>query len=107
MTDKLSDKEKALLILEKANECFTECAGEIRKLNDSLYSLTKAFEETRDMLKRCLNEEQNNGNVHKDCEYYDLDGDYCGNYLMGRYTGLAFEVSRWDKCIEDLVEEDD
>lgn len=34
MTDKLSDKEKALLILEKANEGFTECAGEIRKLND-------------------------------------------------------------------------
>ena len=45
MTDKLSDKEKALLILEKANEGFTECAGEIRKLNDSLYGLTKAFEE--------------------------------------------------------------
>ena len=105
MTEKqLSDKEKALLILEKASEEFTKCTTEIRKLQESLYTLNCAFENASDMLKRCLNEEEYNGNVHKDCEYYDPEKDVCINYMMGRYTGLAFEVSRHDRCIKDLVE---
>ena len=105
MTEKqLSDKEKALLILEKASEEFTKCTTEIRKLQESLYGLNCAFENASDMLKRCLNEEENGGNIHKDCEYYNSERDFCGNYMMGRYTGLAFEVSRHDKCIKDLVE---
>ena len=106
MTEKqLSDKEKALLILEKASEEFTNCTTEIRKLQESLYDLNCAFENASDMLKRCLNEEENGGNIHKDCEYYNSEKDFCSNYMMGRYTGLAFEVSRHDKCIKDLVEE--
>lgn len=105
MTEKqLSDKEKALLILEKASEEFTKCTTEIRKLQESLYALNCAFENASDMLKRCLNEEENNGNIHKECEYYNSEKDYCSNYMMGKYTGLAFEVSRHDKCIKDLVE---
>jgi len=105
MTEKqLSDKEKALLILEKASEEFTKCTTEIRKLQESLYALNCAFENASDMLKRCLNEEENGGNIHKECEYYNSEKDYCSNYMMGKYTGLAFEVSRHDKCIKDLVE---
>ena len=100
----LSDKEKALLILEKASDEFTKCTTEIRKLQESLYALNSTFENTSDMLKRCLNEEENEGNIHKDCEYYNPKNDYCGNYMMGKYTGLAFEVSRHNKCIKDLVE---
>lgn len=105
MSSDLSDKEKALLILEKASEEFTKCTTEIRKLQESLYALNCAFENTSDMLKRCLNEEENEGNIHKNCEWYDPDKDFCSNYIMGKYTGLAFEVSRHDKCIKDLVRE--
>ena len=101
----LTDKEKALLILEKASEEFTKCTTEIRKLQESLYALNCAFENASGMLKRCLNEEENEGNIHKDCRCYNPDKDYCSNYMMGKYTGLAFEVSRHDKCIKDLVDE--
>ena len=97
----LTDKEKALLILEKASEEFTKCTTEIRKL----HALNCAFENASDMLKRCLNEEENGGNIHKDCRWYNPDKDFCSNYMMGKYTGLAFEVSRHDKCIKDLVDE--
>lgn len=100
----LTDKEKALLILEKASEEFTKCTTEIRKLQESLYALNCAFENAGRMLNRCLNEEANGGNIHKECEYYNSEKDYCSNYMMGKYTGLAFEVSRHDKCIKDLVE---
>ena len=106
MTEKqLSDKEKALLILEKASEEFTKCTTEIRKLQESLYGLNCAFENASDMLKRCLNEEENGGNIHKECEWYNPEKDYCSNYMMGKYTGLAFNVSKNKECIKDLVNE--
>ena len=34
-----------------------------------------------------------------------VNNDFCSNYMTGKYTGLAFEVSRHDKCIKDLVNE--
>lgn len=104
MSSDLSDKEKALLILEKSSEEFNKCAKEVRELNYKMEDLRKAFENARRMLKRCLNEEENGGNIHKECEWYKPEKDYCSNYMMGKYTGLAFEVSRHDKCIKDLVE---
>ena len=100
----LTDKEKALLILEKSSEEVNKCAKEVRELNYKMEDLRKAFENARRMLKRCLNEEENGGNIHKDCEYYHQERDFCGNYLMGQYSSLAFEVSRHKSCIKDLVE---
>ena len=44
-------------------------------------------------------------NVHKDCEYYDIERDNCRNYAMGTYAGLSYHVSRHDKCIEEIVKE--
>lgn len=46
-------------------------------------------------------------NVHFDCEWYDVNTDDCLNYAMGIYCGLAFDVSRHDKCIKDMVEKND
>ena len=101
----LSDKEKALVILEKSRDEFNECTREVRKLTDRLYQLTQAFDSASTMLKRCLNEEGNGGNIHKDCKYYDSKKDYCMNYLMGKYSRLAFNVSKNKECIKDLVNE--
>ena len=104
MSSDLSDKEKALLILEKSSEEFNKCAKEVRELNYKMEDLRKAFENARRMLKRCLNEEENGGNIHKECEWYNSEKDYCSNYMMGKYTGLAFNVSKNKECIKDLVE---
>ena len=103
MTNKLSDIEKALLILDKADEKLTECKAELRQLHETLFELNSAFENTSKLLKRCLNEKENKWNIHKNCEYYDSEKDYCSNYMMGKYMGLAFEVSRHSECIKDLV----
>ena len=101
----LSDKEKALLILKKSSEEFNNCAKAVRELNYKMEDLRKAFETTGRMLKRCLNEEENGGNIHKECEWYNPEKDYCSNYMMGKYTGLAFNVSKNKECIKDLVNE--
>ena len=69
------------------------------KVND----LNNAFQNTSRMLKRSLNEEKLGKNVHNDCEYYNQETDTCYNFLMGKYSGLAFEVSRYDKCIKDII----
>lgn len=102
--EQLSDKEKALLILKKAENAFNECGKQLRETQTAFMELTSAVETASDNLKRVLNEEENNGNVHKKCKYYNLEKDYCSNYMMGKYTGLAFEVSRYDRCIKDVVE---
>lgn len=101
----LSDKEKALLILKQSTEEFQKCAKEVRELNYKMEDLRKAFETVNRMLKRCLNEEENGGNIHKDCEWYNPNKDSCSNYMMGKYTGLAFNVSKNKECIKDLVNE--
>ena len=100
----LSDKEKALLILEKSKDAFKECRKQLEETKDAFDELTKAMECANTQLKRVLNEEKNNGNIHKECEYYHEETDCCYNYLMGMYCGMAFEVSRHNKCIKDLVE---
>ena len=101
----LSDNEKALLILETSQKEFQKCAKEVRELNYKMEDLRKAFETASRMLKRCLNEEENGDNIHKDCEWYNPNKDSCSNYMMGKYTGLAFNVSKNKECIKDLVNE--
>lgn len=101
----MNDKDKALLIMEKSYDEFKECKEEIKKLHQRLLRLNIAFENANALLKRCLNEEENEGNIHKECEYYYAEKDYCSNNMMGEYCGLAFEVSRHPKCIKDLVKE--
>ena len=44
-------------------------------------------------------------NIHKNCEYYDIERDNCRNYAMGTYAPLSYHVSRHDKCIEEIVKE--
>ena len=67
------------------------------------YFINSKFEKE---IIRFLNEEKNQGNVHKDCKWYNEEKDYCSNYMMGVYTGLAFEVSRHNKCIKELIKDD-
>lgn len=101
----LTDKEKALLILEESTNAFNECQKQLRETEQTFRECQKAFEYANTLMKRILNEEENGGNIHKECEWYNPEKDYCSNYMMGKYTGLAFEVSRHDKCIKDLVKE--
>ena len=104
MTEQLSDKEKALLILEESKNAFNECQKQLRETEQAFKECQKAFKYANTLMKKILNEEENGGNIHKDCQYYNSEKDYCSNYLMGKYMGLAFEVSRHKSCIKDLVE---
>ena len=105
MTEQLSDKEKALLILEKSQKKFEEAEEQFKELTKAILGLKIAFEHSEKLLKRVINEESNQGNIHQECEYYNNEKDFCSNYLMGKYVGLAFEVSRLDKCIADVIKE--
>ena len=106
MTKKLSDKEKALLILEKSRDAFDECSKQLRETEKAFRECQKAFEYANEQMKRILNEEENDGNIHKECQWYNSEKDYCSNYMMGCYTGLAFEVSRHKKCIDDMIKDE-
>ena len=101
----MSEKDKAVYILKNSKNKFDELSKSVRKLSEEVEELRIAIEYSSTLLRRVLNEEAIGDNVHKDCEYYNSEKDYCSNYMMGRYTGLAFEVSRHDKCIDDLVKE--
>ena len=103
----LSRKEKALVILEESTNDFNECQKQLRETAHAFIKCKKAFEYANALMKRILNEEENEGNIHKDCKYYDSKKDYCRNYMMGCYTGLAFEVSRHKKCIDDMIKDGD
>ena len=103
----LSRKEKALLILEESKNAFNECQKQLMETEQAFGECKKAFEYANTLMKRILNEEENGGNIHKDCKYYNSEKDYCGNYMMGSYTGLAFEVSRHKKCIDDMRKDGD
>ena len=107
MTKKLSNKEKALLVLEKSRDAFDECSKQLRETEKAFRECQKAFEYANDQMKRILNEEENGGNIHKECQWYNSEKDYCSNYMMGCYTGLAFEVSRHNKCIDDMLKDGD
>lgn len=107
MTEKQSDLEKALIIYKESRNAFEELNNQIRELQQAFNECTKAMKTASTYLQRALNEEENGGNIHKDCRYYNSEMDYCSNYMMGRYTGLAFEVSRHKKCIDDMRKDGD
>ena len=108
MTGKqLSDREKAEIIFKQSSDEFEKLAKEFWEVYDAFTNLQSTFKCAATLMKRSLNEEKNNGNIHKDCKYYNQEKDYCSSYMMGVYTGLAFEVSRHKTCIKDLVEKDD
>ena len=98
----LSEKEKALIILEESKNAFNECQKQLNETAKAFIECKRAFDSANTYLKRVLNEEENEGNIHKDCKYYDSEKDYCRYYMLGRYTVLAFEVSRHKKCIDDM-----
>lgn len=99
-----TDKEKALLILNESKKEFKNCEKQFKELAKRLDDVSSALEYANTLLKRVLNESEHL-NIHKDCKYYHEDTDCCHNYLMGCYTGLAFEVSRHEKCIEDIIKD--
>lgn len=98
----VSRKEKALIILEESTKAYDECSKQLRETEKAFRECAQALVSANTYLKRVLNEEENEGNIHKDCKYYDSEKDYCRNYMMGCYTDLAFEVSRHKKCIDDI-----
>ena len=103
----ISEKEKALIILEESVKAYDECSKQLMETKKAFRECGQALASANTYLKRVLNEEDNDGNIHKDCQYYNSEKDYCGNYMMGRYTGLAFEVSRHKKCIDDMRKDGD
>ena len=103
----LSEKEKALIILKESTNAFNECQKQLNETEKAFRECAQALASANTYLKRVLNKEENGGNIHKDCEYYNSEKDYCGNYMMGCYTGLAFEVSRHKKCIDDMIKDGD
>ena len=103
----LSGKEKALLILEESKNAFNECQKQLNETGKAFLECKRALDSASTYLKRVLNEEENEGNIHKDCNHYDSEKDYCRAYIMGNYTELAFEVSRHKKCIDDMRKDGD
>ena len=103
----LSRKEKALLILEESTNAFNECQKQLNETGKAFLECKQALDSANTYLKRVLNEEENGGNIHKDCKYYISEKDYCRNFMMGGYTELAFEVSRHKKCIDDIRKDGD
>ena len=103
----LSRKEKALLILEESRNAFNECQKQLRETEKAFRECEQALKSANTYLKKVLNEEENGGNIHKDCKYYISEKDYCRKYMMSNYTGLAFEVSRHKKCIDDMRKEEE
>ena len=104
---KLTRTEKALIILKESKNAFNECSKQLRETEKAFRESEQALESANTYLKKVLNEEENGGNIHKDCKYYNSEEDYCSNYMMGIYTGLAFEVSRHNKCIDDMRKDGD
>lgn len=103
----LSEKEKALIILEESTNAFKECQKQLNETGKAFLECKRALNSATTYLQRLLNEEENDGNIHKDCKYYNSEKDYCRKYMMSNYTGLAFEVSRHKKCIDDMRKEED
>ena len=79
----LSEKEKALIILEESTNAFNECQKQLNETGKAFLECKRALNSANTYLKMVL------------------------NYIMGRYTGLAFEVSRHKKCIDDLRKDGD
>ena len=103
----VSEKEKALIILEESAKVYDEYNKQLKETMKAFMKCNKALKCAETYLKRVLNEEENKGNIHKDCKYYNSEKDYCSNYMMGNYTDLAFEVSRHKECIDDMRKEEE
>lgn len=103
----LSEEEKALIILEESTKAYDKCSKQLNETEKAFLECKRALKSATTYLKRVLNEEENEGNIHKDCRYYNSEKDYCRNYMMGIYTDLAFEVSRHKKCIDDMRKDGD
>ena len=104
--EKTSDKEKALLIMEESQKAFNKLEKQFKILKEAMLDLRRTFEDTKIMLKRVSNEEINQCNIHKGCDHYNCEKDFCSNYLLSKYTSLAFEVSRHNQCIKDMTKSD-
>lgn len=100
----MSEKEELLKLLKENRDEINQLQSELRTISSRLYDAIRNYESIETGVKRVLNTEEH-GNCHLNCEYYKKDSDTCYNYLMGVYTGLAFEVSRLDKCIADVIKE--
>lgn len=98
------DLEKALIIYKESKNSFEKINKQLKELRQALLNFTLAMETANKYLRRALNEEKNGGNVHKKCQWYNAEKDYC-KYVIGKFTGLAFEVSKVDKCIVDVIKE--
>ena len=105
---KLTRTEKALVILKENKNAFDECSKQLKETAKAFRECEQALKNLPILnLKRVLNEEENGWNIHKDCKYYNSEKDYCRKYMMRHYAGLAFEVSRHKKCIDDMRKDGD
>lgn len=100
----MTEKEELLKLLKENRDEMNQLQSELRTISSRLYDAIRNYTSIETGIKRVLNTEEH-GNCHLNCQYYKKDSDTCYNYLMGVYTGLAFEVSRLDKCIADIVKE--
>lgn len=100
----MTEKEELLKLLKENKDEINELQKELRTISYRLYDATQNYKSIEIGIKRVLNTKEH-GNCHLNCEYYKKDSDTCYNYLMGIYTGLAFEVSKLDKCIADVIKE--
>ena len=100
----MTEKEELLKLLKENRDEMNQLQSELRTISSRLYDAIRNYTSIETGIKRVLNTEEH-GNCHLICKYYNKDSDTCYNYLMGVYTGLAFEVSRLDKCIADVIKE--
>lgn len=97
----MNEKEKTLAIIKESEKKFEKCEKQLRKTTKMMLEVKQSLDYCKTTLKRIINEEINQGNIHKNCKHYNNEKDYCHNYLLSKYTDLAFEVSKNNKCIGD------
>lgn len=95
----MKDKQKLLEKMKKMNESWSELYRQADDLRIAMWELNKEFSKLKNFSKKIYNEEKLGFNVHRDCDYYNEDDDTCSNYGM---SGAGFEVSRFNRCIDDL-----
>ena len=100
----MSEEEELLRLFKENRDEMNQLQSELRTISSRLYDAIRNYNSIETGVKRVLNTDEH-GNCHLNCKYYNKDSDTCYNYLMGVYTGLAFEVSRLDKCIADVIKE--
>lgn len=93
------DKELLEKKFKELNDKWSELYRKVDSLRNEIYDINREFGKLIKFYRKICNEEKLGGNIHKDCEYYNADNDTCYNYIM---TSKGFEVSRFDKCVDDL-----